>query len=134
MLVRTVVASETGTNSTTILTNELGALAGLREEKDLALVRKTYEAFFARFTTPPKDEKLAESYADHAYRFHELLVAGGERKRAVSMLRLVLKCRIAWDIRNKVAIELADLDVYLAEHSTGDERKQFLKEADSLIR
>ncbi len=122
------------TNDTSALTSELAKMSVLRQEEDLAVVRKTYEEFFGRYTTPPTDETNALVYADHACRFYQLLLSGGEKERATEMLRLTLKGRLQKVAWRNIVMELVELDLVLAEQSKGDEREQLLQEADKLMK
>ena len=125
---------EKSTTITKSITNQLPRLNALRKQNDPAIVRKTYEQFFAQHTSSPSDTANSRDYADHAYRFHEILVASDDYKQAADMLRLALKADLQGHVRRRVLVELAEIEVYLARHSSGEERTRHLKEAEDICK
>ncbi len=127
-----VATADVPTNAETMHV-EIAKLNALQSETNSITVRDAYELFFQRFEPPSADSGMSRDYAEHAYRFHQILLAVGNSEKAATILHLAIRANVDPHFNRRISVELTELYVKIAKDAEDDKRREYLGKARALL-
>lgn len=93
--------------------------------------QKIYQGFFDKYPDGPS-KKMNQFYLDSAYKYSQMLILMGERKKAANAYTVALKAKAEKYVIRQLQGELAELYLQLGEEAKGNERKAYFKKCSDL--
>jgi len=97
-----------------------------------AEAQKIYQGFFDKYPGGPS-KQLNQFYLESAYKYSQMLLLMGDRKRAAAAYKTALKAQMDRAVSRQLEGELAEILLKLGEESEGGEREKYFAEATKLI-
>ncbi|MBC8453698.1 tetratricopeptide repeat protein [PVC group bacterium] len=94
--------------------------------------QKIYQGFFDKYPNGPS-KQLNQFYLESAYKYAQMLIIMGDKKKAVTAYETALKADMERYVSRQLEGELAEILLKLGEESTGAEREKYFEKTSKII-